>query len=98
VGDAPGEFRQVLVQERRAHLERHHHRRPVGLGEDVVLQVEARIELERAVTGCVAGRALPRRDRLFVESLGGHGLAKHIGDLARLERAQPGRVPHRRRI
>src|SRR2546430_7490905 len=45
----PAELDQVIVEKDGARFQRHHHAGAIDLGEDVVLQIEVRIELEGLV-------------------------------------------------
>jgi len=72
-GDTADEIHQVDVEERRAGLEAVHHRRAVDLGEDVILQVELRVVLQRAVDDVGLCAALP----------GGDGLGENVLEVGR---------------
>ena len=67
--DAAHEIDDLDVEEWRPDLERMHHARAIHLGQDVVLQIELGVELQRPVDQRAAPAGLPLLDRLRVDVL-----------------------------
>src|SRR5258706_14385622 len=83
------EFYYVIIEKGRADLERNHHRGAVYFGENVVLQIESRIEFQRFVSKIVGGRFFPGANSFFEHVPAAYRLEKYELQFQWFERAQP---------
>ena len=97
-GDAAGEVDKVEIEKRGPRLKAVHHSGAVDFYEDVVLQVEFRVKLQRAVDQVGLGAGFPCRDGFSVNVLEIDGFVEEFGEFGGVERCHPDGEPEFRQV
>ena len=97
-GNASGEVDEIEIEKRGPRFKTVHHGGAVDFNEDVVLQVELRVKLQRAVDQVGLGAGFPSRDGFSVNVVEIDGFVEEFGEFGGVERGHPDREPEFRPV